>query len=578
MLSLIAAVYLLNNENRFKVIAYQKAAETVEHLPRELYNIWQEGKLREVPGFKASIGESIEELFKTGVSKHFDSILVGVPETLPVLLEVPGIGPKKAIKLINEFKLFDKNTVFADLIALADADKISTLDTFGKKSQQDIKAAIELFQSAYTEKTRMPLPIASQIAKQVAEYMKQLKSVKQIDYMGSLRRQLSTIGDVDVSIMAAPEDSKAIVAHFLEIPGKLAVVNAGDEKASIVFPPNVRVDLRVTDEASYGSMLQYFTGSKQHNINLREFALKKGYSLNEYGIKEVATEKLHLMSNEEKFYNFLGLDLIPPEIREGTTEIELAKKHELPQLVTTKDIRGDFHIHSSYDITTSHDVGANTYEQIVDKAVDIGYDYVGFADHNPRQSGLTEAEVVEIMRLRREHIDKVLKHSKIPYYVSLEIDILPTGELALPEKGFDYIDFAIISIHSSFTQSREDQTTRLLKALSHKKVKLWGHPTGRLINKREGVQLDWQKIFSFVVDNDIALEINSSPARLDLPDALVREGMQKGVKFMVNTDSHDIKHMDFMEYGVSVARRGWLEPKHVVNTYSAKDFHAWVTS
>ena len=578
LLNLIAAVYLLNNENRFKVIAYQKAAEATENLAKELYNIWQEGKLREVPGFKASIGESIEELFKTGESKHFDTILVGVPKTLPVLMDVPGIGPKKAIKLINEFKLYDEKTVFNDVIKLANEGAIAKLDSFGEKSQLDIKESIELFQSAYTQKTRMPLPIASEIAKTVADHMRSLKEVEEIDYMGSLRRQLSTIGDVDVSIKAKKEDAKKIVDHFLAIPGKLAIDNAGNEKASIVFPPNVRVDLRVTDEGGYGAMLQYFTGSKNHNIQLREFALKKGYSLNEYGIKEVASGKLHLMSDEKKFYNFLGLDLIPPEIREGTNEIELAKNHTLPELVTVKDIKGDFHIHSSYDIKTSHDVGVNTYKEIVDKAVDIGYKYVGFADHNPRQSNITEAEIIDIMKVRREHIDNELKDSKIPYYVSLEIDILPDGTLALPDKAFDYIDFAIISIHSSFNQSREQQTERLLKALAHPKVKLWGHPTGRLINKRDGIQINWPKIFDFVVDNNIALEINSSPLRLDLPDSLVREGMEKDVKFMINTDSHAAMHMDFMEYGISVARRGWLEPKHVVNTLSAKDFHSWITS
>jgi DNA polymerase (family 10) len=578
LLSLIAAVYILNNENRFKIIAYQKAAEATENLAKELYNIWQEGRLREVPGFKATIGESIEEYFKTGESKRFESILAGVPKTLPVLMEVPGIGPKKAIKLINEFKLFDEKTVFADIIKLANEGHIAKLDSFGEKSQTDIKEAIELFQSAYTQKTRMPLPIALEIARTVSEHMRQLKEVLQIDYMGSLRRQLSTIGDVDISIKAKPEDAKKIVDHFLEIPGKLAIDNAGNEKASIVFPPNVRVDLRVTDEEHYGAMLQYFTGSKHHNIKLREFALKKGYSLNEYGIKEVASGNLLLMSDEKKFYNFLGLDLIPPEIREGTNEIELAKNHTLPKLITKEDIKGDFHIHSSYDIKTSHDVGANTYREIVDKAVDIGYDYVGFADHNPRQSNITEVEIVEVMKQRREHIDNELKNSKIPYYVSLEIDILPDGSLALPEKAFEYIDFAIISIHSSFNQSREQQTERLLKALAHPKVKLWGHPTGRLINKRDGVQINWPKIFDFVIERNIALEINSSPLRLDLPDSLVREGMEKGVQFMINTDSHAAMHMDFMEYGISVARRGWLEPKHVRNTLSAKDFHSWITS
>lgn len=574
VLSLIAAVYMLNGENRFKIIAYQKAADSVESLARELYHVWEEGRLKEIPGFGSSIGQSIDELFRTGTAKHFESVLAGVPKSLPVLMNVPGMGPKKAIKLINTFKLYDADHVLPDLVELAKKGEIAGLDGFGKKSEQDIKESIELYLATSTEKTRMPLPIAGAIADKVMQYMKSLDCIQRMDLLGSMRRQLSTIGDVDVSIMAPEEKAQQIIDHFLTIPGKLSVEAAGPTKASIIFPPNVRVDLRVTDPERYGAMLQYFTGSKQHNINLRELGLKQGYSLNEYGIKEVATGKVHPFKDEESFYNFLGLDYVPPEIREGTTEISLAKKHELPQLVEVKDIRGDFHIHSSYDVVTSHDLGVNSYIEIVDNAVDIGYEYVGFADHNPKQSGHSEEEIVEIMRKRKQHIDEKLggiktkNGKKMDYYISLEIDILPNGNLALPEKAFEYIDFAIVSIHSSFTQSREEQTARILKALDHPKVKLFGHPTGRLINKREGVNLDWPKIFAFVAEKGIALEINSSPLRLDLPDSLVREGKEKGVTFFVNTDSHAIEHMQFIKYGVSVARRGWLTKEDIANTWS----------
>ncbi len=587
LLRLIAAVYMLNGENRFKIVAYQKAADTVEGLARELYNVWEEGRLKEMPGFGSSIGASVEELFTTGTSKHFESVLAGVPKSLPVLMDVPGIGPKKAIRLINEFKLYDEKTVFTDIIKLAEEDKISKLDGFGAKSQQDIKEGIELYLNTSTDKQRMPLPIAGAIADKVAKWMSQLDTIQQIDYLGSLRRQLSTIGDVDVSIMAPETEAKRIVEHFLAIPGKLAVDNAGDKKASIIYPPNVRVDLRVTEPESYGAMLQYFTGSKQHNINLRELALRKGLSLNEYGIKDVKTGDTKPFKDEPSFYGYLGLDYIPPEIREGTEEIALAKldaegKSRLPELISVDKIRGDFHIHSNYDITTSHDVGVNTYKEIVDKAVSLGYSYVGFADHNPRQMGLTEDEVVGIMRKRKEHIDSVLADrvarggKPIDYYISLETDILPDGRLALPERAFEYVDFLIVSVHSSFGQSREEQTARVIKALSYPKVKLFGHPTARLINKREGIHFDWPKIFAFVAEKGIALEVNSSPQRLDLPDSLVYEGKVKGVKFMINTDSHAVEHMDFMKYGVGVARRGWLTSEEVVNAWEPERLREWI--
>lgn len=576
LLNLIAAIYQLNGENRFKVVAYQKAADSVEQLSRELYNIWEEGNLYDVPGFGSSIGKSIDELFRTGQSRHFTSILAGVPASLPVLMEVPGIGPKKAMRIIHEFKLYDEKTVLKDVLALARSGKIAALEGFGEKSQTDIIESITLFLSNTEEKQRMPLPIARAVYDQVADHMKKLQYVKRIDPMGSLRRSLSTVGDVDIAVVAPEEKTGEVIEHFLRAPGMLAIDNAGDKKASIMYPPNIRVDLRVADERQYGAMLQYFTGSKQHNIQLREYALKKGYSLNEYGIKDIKTGKLHTFQTEEEFYRFLGLAWIPPEIREGGIELELAQRNAIPPLVEVSHIRGDFHIHSSYDITTSHDVGQNSYEEIVQKAVNLGYAYVGFADHNPRLSGHTIEDIVEIMKRRKAHIDAVLAGSPIPYYIGLETDILPDGSIALPEAAAAYVDYLIVSVHSSFTLSRQEQTARVLRALSYPKVKIFGHPTGRLINKREGIQLDWGRIFAYTIEKGIALEINSHPLRLDLPDILVREGMSRGAVFMINTDAHDTAHMDFMRYGVSVARRGWLEPKHVVNTREPDKLRDWL--
>ncbi|MFW5703467.1 MAG: DNA polymerase/3'-5' exonuclease PolX [Patescibacteria group bacterium] len=576
MLSTIAAIYQLTGKNRFRIVAYQKAAETVETLPRELYSIWQDGKLKELPGFGSSIGEQVDELFKTGKSPHFEQILSTVPPTLPVLMRVPGIGPKKAYKIITEFDLVDPQTVLSDVISLAEQGRLRDLPLFGEKSEKDVLEAVRLYQKIGQGDGRMPFPVADEIFRTVCKYMNTLAAVKRIDAMGSLRRGRETIGDVDISVMAEDEDAKAIIEHFIQIPGKLAVDNAGDKKASLIFPPNVRVDLRIQNRSQYGSMLQYFTGSKQHNIDLREYALKRGYSLNEYGIKDTKTGELHLFSDEEGFYQFLGLSYIEPELREGRDEIAHAQKGTLPELVTVDKIRGDIHIHSSYDIKTSHDVGKNSYKELVDKAVDRGYGYIGFADHNPRQSGLSEQEITTVMRQRHQDIHKELENVNIPYYIGLEVDILPNGELALPETAFAYVDYLVVSIHSAFTKSRAEQTERLLKALSYPKVRVYGHPTGRHIGKREGIDADWSQIYQFCQENRIALEINASAKRLDLPDSMVYEARNYGCIFCIDTDAHAADHMDAMPYGVTVARRGWLESEQVVNSWKPDRFADWI--
>lgn len=591
MLATIAAIYQLQGVNRFRIIAYQKAAESVELLSRELFAVWQEGRLKELPGFGSSIGESVDELFRTGKATHFEKVLATVPSTLPVLMKVPGIGPKKAYKLITEFSLEDPTTVFSDVLKIAEDDKISELEGFGKKSQTDIQEAVKLYmERGSSADQRMGYPIAYDIYETVKRHLEQLPEVLRIDPMGSLRRGRETIGDVDISVMIddeseGKESEKAakIVEHFLAIPGKLAVDNAGDKKASIIFPPHVRVDLRVTSKKQFGAMLQYFTGSKQHNIDLREFALRQNYSLNEYGIKDTKTGELHTFENEESFYNFLGLEYIEPEIREGTQEILAAKKQSLPQLITLEDMKGDFHMHSSYDITTSHDVGANTYEELVDKAVEKGYTYLGFADHNPRQSGLSEKEIVDIMHKRYKHIHTALdahqkkRGKKLPkWYIGLEVDILPDGALALPEPAFEYVDYLVVSIHSAFNKKREEQTERILKALSYPKVRIFGHPTGRMLAKRHGVEADWTAIYQYAAEKGIAMEINSSPKRLDLSDAMAFEARKAGCLFCIDTDAHAADQMDGMKYGITVARRAWLEPKQVVNTWDAGSFEKWI--
>ncbi|QQS43341.1 hypothetical protein IPM65_04235 [Candidatus Roizmanbacteria bacterium] len=600
----IAAAYTLIGDptskdgkvSRFRIIAYEKAADAIEHLSREIRDIWQEGKLYKVPGIGPGIGSALEEFFEKGESSHFNQVLKGIPPSVFKLMDVPGIGPKKAFRLMMQFGITDEETVIGDLRNIAKTGQIAELEGFGQKSQDDIIEALDVYERRDRREERMPLPYAFEVSEEISKHLAELKEVQQIDLLGSLRRRVSTIGDIDISVMAEIDDSKKIVDHFLKYPGKRSIEGAGDRKASILAAGNVRMDLRVQEKESYGSMLQYFTGSKAHNIRLREYALKKGYSLSEYGLKAARGTKLEAkgegvtkskhpdgeeiltFETEQSLYEFLGLQYIPPEMREDTGEIEQAKSKQLPSIIELDDIKGDFHIHGSYDLKPSHDLGINGYDELVEKGVSLGYSYIGFADHNPKQSGLSSEEISTIMKDRKEHIDQILSSSKIPYFIGLEVDILPSGEIALPEKAFEYVDYLIVSVHSSFRMPTEEMTARVLKALSYPKVRIFGHPTGRLLGSREGIDVNWDQVFRHVVEHDIALEINAGPSRLDLPDTLVREAQEMGAKFIIDTDAHAASNMDWMKYGVYVARRGWLSPTRVVNTWPYEKFKKWIMS
>ncbi len=579
LLRSVAASYTLSNENRFRIIAYQNASGAVEHMTRELHDMWEEGNMKGIPGLGSTILSHLDELFKTGRSKHFNEVIGKYPASLYKLMTVPSIGVKTSYKLVKEFNFKNPDTIFEDIKKAAREGKIRSLPTFGEKSEQEILRAIELHESNKNQGERMPLPYAYIAAQKIMAYVKKLPYVGQIDALGSMRRMVATIGDIDIAVIAKSEKAPDVVKHFINYPGKIAFDNAGEKKASIIVSPNIRVDLRVQEKESYGSMLQYFTGSKNHNIKLREYALKKGMSLSEYGIKHKG--KLLIFDNEKDFYGKLGLEYIPPEIREGTDEISYAIQKKVPKLVEVSDIKGDLHLHSSYDLKPSHDFGRNTYKEIAQYGKKKGYDYVGFADHNPKQAGLTKEEVVEIMRKRKYYIDKLFsgkKSDQSDYFIGLETDILPDGSIALPKEAVDYVDYLIVSVHSSFGMSLADMTKRIIKALVHPKVKIFGHPTARLLSKRPSIDVNWREVFKECVSRNIALEINSWPDRLDLPDSLVREAKDMGAKFVIDTDAHANPQMDNMLYGVSVARRGWCTEHDILNTMPYNEFRKWLVN
>jgi len=580
LLRKIAASYEITGANRFRIIAYERAADSIEHLTSEVKDYWDDGKLDEIPGVGGSIAGNLDELFKTGKSKHWETVLSQVPGAIFPLLLVPGIGPKKAFILVTKLKLDNPKTVIADLEKAANQGLIAEMEGFGEKSQTVILESIATYKRGAIKENRMPLPYADSIAREIIAHLKKHPSVERVDALGSLRRQVSTIGDVDIA--AATEKPEEVLEHFLKFP-HTKLIDHGPKGATVLLANGKQVDVRVQKPKAYGAMLQYFTGSKNHNIQLRNLALEKGLSLNEHGIKTVKTGKTKEYATEELFYKAVGLPYIPPELREDKGEIAAALKGKLPKLLELEDMRGDLHVHSSYDLHSSHDVGKDTIATILSKAGKLGYEYVGFSDHNPRLSDQSKQQIVDIMKRRKEKYEqqytswKDSVKKRVHYFLMCEVDIQPDGKLALPLEAMDYVDGVIVSIHSAFTQPRSQVTERLITALTaHPKVRALGHPSGRLLGSREGVDADWPAVFAAAKKHDVALEINAYPDRLDLSDALVFDAIRNGNRLLIDTDAHAVEHMDLMRYGVSVARRGWAEKPHILNAMEYNDFAKWL--
>ena len=569
----VALVYEIRGEDYFRIKAYENAALGIRQTDKDLNELWQKKKLQDIPGVGANIAQHLVELFETGRVKHFDQLSKGIPEGVFALANLSGIGAKTAYKLAKRFKLNDPQTAVQQLKKHVQAKEISQLPGFGSESEQNISESISEYNRR--SKKRLLLIEAQNYANKLIAYMKENKACLRIEPLGSLRRQLPTIGDLDLAV--ASSEPLTCIKHFVSYPGVKKILAKGANTARILIKDEVQVDLKVVVPEVFGSLLQHFTGSKQHNILLREYALKKGYSLSEYGIKKLKNknEKLKKFKDEESFYKYLNLAWIPPELREGTEEIEKAASNGLPKLVNLKDIKGDLHVHSNIDIMTSHDQGESSLEELAKAAQRLKYDYLGISDHNPKTSGISDKKILAVLKRRKEIIDKFnssnennvkKRKQKVFLFHSLEVDIKPDGSLALPDQAFELFDFLIVSIHASFRQNRRKITQRLLKALDYPKVKILGHPTGRMLSKREGYQVDWDKIFAVCRQKNIFLEINAWPQRLDLPDHLVKEGLKAGVKYIINSDSHSADHLPLMSYGVNVARRGWAEKKDIVNT------------
>ncbi|MEK7501958.1 MAG: PHP domain-containing protein [Patescibacteria group bacterium] len=575
----VAAAYIIKDERKFhfQIVAYQKAADSIVNSSIELADYHKDGELQNIPGIGVSIKGHLEELFATGKVKYFDWALAGIPESVFVLMNIPSFGPKKAYRLVEEFGLVNPKTVIADLKKFAVKGRIAPLKGFGEKSQKDILRAIREFKEGKGKTTRMVLPFASEIADKIIQYLNKCPDVRDARTLGSLRRMVPTVGDIDIAV--ASNSPRKVIKHFASYPYLERIIEKGDITASILVSGGRQVDLMVQPPNAFGSLLQHFTGSKNHNIALREFALKKGLSLSEYGIKNLKKEnsKIRLYSSEKSFYKTLGLAWIAPEIRENTGEVELSAKNKLPKLIEVGDINGDFHLHSSFPIEPSHDLGKDSIKEMINKAISLNYSHIGFSEHNPSISKHTNEQIYNLIKSRNNEVDHILSGTKsIRVLKLLEVDILSNGELAIDDKSLSLLDFAIVSIHSVFSMNKANMTKRVIEGLSHPKAKVLAHPTGRLLNQRPGYELDWEKIFKFCKDNNKALEINAWPSRLDLSDQLIRQCVGNDVKMMINTDSHASYQMDNMKYGVAMARRGWATKSDILNTLDYNEFMKWL--
>ena len=570
----VAAVLTATGGDFFRTRAYQNAAASIEHTASSVLELWQENQLDTIPGVGTSIQEHLEELFTTGKVKEFDALFTKVPQGMFPLLNISGVGPKKAYKLAKVLLLDDDSTALNTLKAAIKAHKIQKIPGFGTESESDLSLGLE--KALHAPKKRLLLPLALDLSSRVINYLKKSSDCLEAETLGSLRRRSATIGDIDIAV--STRDPAALTKHLLSWKEIKQVISSGDKTTMFVHQSGLQVDVKTQYPDQWGSLLQHYTGSKLHNIQLRSRAVEAGMSLSENGIKDKG--QLYTFKTETDFYQYLKLDYIPPELREGLGEIEASQNHQLPGLVKLTDIKGDLHIHTDIDIATSHDQGVDTVADLLLKAKSLGYQYIGLTDHNPRQSQISAKKRLDYVKRRKQSIEQSIyslekKHKNLSkVFTGLEVDIKSDGTLAVNDDILEQLDYAIVSVHSRFNQDIDAATSRILKALSHPKAKILGHPTGRLLNQRDGLSYHLDELFTFCVKHHKLLEINSCPDRLDLPDNLVKPAIDAGVSLIIDTDSHAASHMDLMSYGVTAARRGWASPSNIANTLPYLHFRA----
>jgi DNA polymerase (family 10) len=556
----IADLLELKGENAFKIRAYQKAARAIEHHPRELQIMIDEGDdLQSIPGVGDAIAEKATELITTGELGYYENLKAEFPQGLTNLLAIPGIGPKTANKLSGELGVNSTD----ELEQAISEGRVAELFRLGEKTAANI---LHQIQALRRKDQRIPIGEALPVVEEILSALRSIPGVRNLTPAGSLRRFRETVGDID--LMGTADNPKEVVDAFVGLPHVGQVLAHGPTKATVIISGGWQVDLRIVEHDCFGSLLQYFTGSKQHNIALRERGSRQGLKLSEYGITVVATSELEKLSTEEKFYRRLGLQYIPPELREAQGEIEKAEQGTLPKLVELSDIRGNLHTHTEW--SDGHD----SIEELALAARDMGHQYIAITEHSV---GRGIAHGLDVERLRRQVAEiKALNDrlTGIRVFTGVEVDIRADGSLDLPHEMLSELDVVIAAVHSAMNQSEDKMTHRVINAIENPDVDIVAHPTCRLIGEREPVAIDLEALFQAAAKNNKIVEINAMPDRLDLKDIHAFRAKDLGVKLVIGTDAHSVAHMDFMIFGVGVARRAWCEPQHILNTRSLTELLA----
>ena len=560
--ALIADLCEIKGEVIYVVLAYRKAAESLMGLGREAGEYWKEGKLREIPGVGKAIAEKIDELLSTGKLNFLENLKKEIPVGLAAWMKVPSLGPKK-IAFINKTL---KITTLEELEAAAKDGKLRDLPGMGAKSEASI---LEGIASLARRSGRIPLGRAYPLAQQIVAALKKVKGVVDAQPAGSLRRMRSTVGDLD--ILVAAKESAPVMEAFTKLPGVSRVLGKGDTKSSIEFSDGVRAQVWVHPPEKFGTALQYATGSKDHNVALRQLALDKGLSLSEHSLTRMNGKGEILCATEEQVYTTLGLTWVPPELREGRDEVHLAKANKLPKLIEVKDIKADLQTHSTWSD------GKLTMLEMARAAAKRGIKVIAFTDHSA-SLGVTGGLKMEDHKKQAAEIRKIQKQlgDGILVLHASEVEIKADGSLDYPDEFLASLELVVASLHTSLRQPRDKVTARVISAIRNPHVDIIGHPTGRLIPDREGADLDMEAVLKAAAESGVAMEINASPYRLDLDDMYARRAKELGIPISINTDSHSEEDFDMLFYGVATARRAGLTKDDVINTWSTKKLLDWL--
>ena len=552
----------VRGDDSFRIRSYRNAAQALETLPTPVAElVGDTKKLLEIPGIGKSMASHIQELFREGKLTMHSELLAKYQPAMLDLLKIQGLGPKTVALIWDTFQVCDP----AGVEKLAREGKLRELPRMGEKQEQKILKAIEQYSRV---SGRFLLDVADRTAEKLIEHLHGIPGMDAVTPAGSLRRGRETVGDLDILVTGkccgSEKPREAVIDRILAFPGILDTIARGENKVSFKLRSGMQVDVRLLAPESFGAAMCYFTGSKAHNVALRQRALKQGYTLSEYSLARLQDEKPVAGRTEEEIYGKLGLDFIPPEMRENCGEIELAEKHALPTLITEKDLQGDVHMHTN---TTD---GRCTIEEMAQAARQRGYKYMAITDHSKSLAmtfGLDDARALEHTKaIRGTEVDG------IRIFAGIEVDILADGDLDLSDAVLEQMDLVIASVHSHFNQEPQKMTQRLLRAIANPHVSILGHPTGRQLLRREAYEFDMDAILKSAAEHRVAMELNSYPDRLDLRDLHLRMAKERGVKIVINTDSHHTSHLEKIKYGVLQARRAWLTKADVLNTLPAEKF------